>query len=300
MPQDLGDLVERLRAYMLKAVKEAKRHTSWLTPNEEYERAVTRFVDRVLTGPGRAKFLSTFAPFARRVARVGMINGLAQVTLKIGSPGIPDFYQGAELWDLSLVDPDNRRPVDFAHRQCLLASVDQLLQMPAVERAPAIAELVTRWQDGRIKMLLTTAGLRLRRDWRSVFLSGRYLPLATDVTVPAGLVAFARLLDDRAVLFVAPRMTARLFGATDPRSAASARGRDLEDITNHPAAGAPWTDVPPPRHRRRDPLDRRFWRSVDFRRPGLRDSSSRHPDVGGYLTGGLENATRSRVMRETR
>ena len=102
---------------MLKAVKEAKRHTSWLTPNEEYEQAVTRFVDRVLTGPGRAKFLSAFAPFARRVARVGMINGLAQVTLKVGSPGIPDFYQGSELWDLSLVDPDNRRPVDFAHRQ---------------------------------------------------------------------------------------------------------------------------------------------------------------------------------------
>ncbi len=215
-PLDLGDLVERLRAYMLKAVKEAKRHTSWLTPNEEYERAVTSFVDRVLTGPGRAKFLSVVAPFARRVARIGMINGLAQVTLKIGSPGIPDFYQGAELWDLSLVDPDNRRPVDFAHRQCLLASVDQLLQMPAVERAPALAELVTRWQDGRIKMLLTTAGLRLRRDWRNVFLSGRYLPLATDVTIPAGLVAFARLLDDRAVLFVAPRLTARLFGATDP------------------------------------------------------------------------------------
>ncbi len=211
---DLGDILERIRAYMLKAVKEAKRHTSWLTTNEEYEQAVTRFVDRVLTGPGGARFLPAVAPLARRVARTGMINGLAQVTLKIGSPGVPDFYQGSELWDLSLVDPDNRRPVDFERRRRFLDSLDILLALGQPERAAAVAELTTSWEDGRIKMLVTTVGLRLRREWPDVFGSGRYLPLVTDVTVPAGLVAFARILEGRAALFVAPRLTAPLVAST--------------------------------------------------------------------------------------
>ena len=220
-PPDLSDLVERdvverLRAYMLKAVKEAKRHTSWLTPNEEYEQAVARFVDRVLSGPGGAKFLPAVTPLARRVARVGMINGLAQVALKVGSPGVPDFYQGSELWDLSLVDPDNRRPVDFERRRRVLDSLEVLLGLPPAERTPAVAELMTGWEDGRIKMLVTTAGLRLRRDWPDVFLSGRYIPLVTDVTVPSGLLAFARMVDDRAALFVAPRLTSPLVAAAGP------------------------------------------------------------------------------------
>ena len=107
-------IVERLQAYMIKAVKEAKLHTSWLTPNQDYENAVMTFVESVLTDP---RFLESFLPFQSRVAVAGMINSLAQVMLKMGSPGVPDFYQGAELWDLSLVDPDNRRPVDFERRR---------------------------------------------------------------------------------------------------------------------------------------------------------------------------------------
>jgi (1->4)-alpha-D-glucan 1-alpha-D-glucosylmutase len=210
----LTEVATRMRAYMLKAVKEAKQHTSWLTPTEDYEQAVTQFVDRVLTGPGGRKFLAAFRPFARRVARAGMVNGLAQVVLKIGSPGVPDFYQGSELWDLSLVDPDNRRPVDFDLRRRLLCSIDALLERPAQERAAAVAELMMHSGDGRLKMLVTTTGLRLRREWSDVFLCGRYLPLVTDVTVPAGLVAFARMLGDRAALFIAPRLTAPLMDNT--------------------------------------------------------------------------------------
>ena len=195
---------------MLKSVKEAKRHTSWLTPNEEYELAVERFVHGALSGSGGARFLPAFTPFARRVMRAGMVNALAQVVLKIGSPGIPDFYQGAELWDLSLVDPDNRRPVDFDHRRRLLASIEPVLALPPAARTAAVGEMMTNWEDGRIKMLLTTLGLRLRREWPDLFLRGRYLPLVTDVTVRAGLVAFARVLDETAVLFIAPRLTAPL------------------------------------------------------------------------------------------
>jgi (1->4)-alpha-D-glucan 1-alpha-D-glucosylmutase len=208
--QDLSDIVARLRGYMLKSVKEAKQHTSWLTPNEDYEQAVDRFVQRVLTGAGAAKFLPAFVPFAHRIARCGMVNGLSQVVAKIGCPGVPDFYQGSELWDLSLVDPDNRRPVDFDRRRQFLANVDEIAALAGAERSAAVAELVAHWEDGRIKMLTTALGLRLRRDWKDVFLEGRYQPLVTDVTVPAGLVAFARILDDRVVLVATPRLVASL------------------------------------------------------------------------------------------
>ncbi len=199
---------------MLKSVKEAKRHTSWLTPNQDYEQAVARFVEAVLVGPGGAKFLPVFGPLAGRVARVGMMNGLAQVALKIGAPGVPDFYQGSELWDFSLVDPDNRRPVDFDLRRRLLDELENVLVLPSPDRADAISEMVAKWEDGRIKLLLTTIGLRLRREWPEVFLSGRYVPLVTDVTVPSSLVGFARIAGARAALFIAPRMIAPLIGET--------------------------------------------------------------------------------------
>ncbi|HXW08427.1 MAG TPA: malto-oligosyltrehalose synthase [Vicinamibacterales bacterium] len=204
------EFVARIQAYMIKAVKEAKRHTSWLTPNAPYENAVLRFVERVLTGPGQGRFLPAFLPFQQRVAQIGLVNSLAQLTLKLGSPGIPDFYQGTELWDLSLVDPDNRRPVDFAHRAALLDEIESVLAEPLGQRRSAVVALQQRWRDGRIKLLLTVAGLRLRRDWPEGFLQGAYLPLETEVSVPADLVAFARVFEDRAAVFVVPRLAARL------------------------------------------------------------------------------------------
>jgi (1->4)-alpha-D-glucan 1-alpha-D-glucosylmutase len=203
------DLVERLRAYMIKSVKEAKLHTSWLTPHEEYEAAVASFVERTLTGPAAPKFLAAFEPFAARVARAGFVNGLAQVVMKLGSPGVPDFYQGTDLWDFSLVDPDNRRPVDFERRARALDEAEAVLAQPDAERKAAVAALVESWSDGRIKLLVTTAGLRLRRDEPDLFLSGGYLPLVTQLSVPADIVAFARIDragDGRAALFIAPRL----------------------------------------------------------------------------------------------
>ena len=123
---------------------------------------------------------------------------------------MPDFYQGTEFWDLSLVDPDNRRPVDFGHRERLLAEVDALLAAEPAAREPLLADWVTSWRDGRIKLAITAAGLRLRRELPSLFLEGSYVPLATDLTVSGGLVAFARVLQDRAVMFAAPRLNASL------------------------------------------------------------------------------------------
>jgi (1->4)-alpha-D-glucan 1-alpha-D-glucosylmutase len=221
-PLDAGaadaELIARLQQYMLKAVREAKVHTSWLTTNQAYEDALKRFIERTLGGPGAARFIAAFRPMQERLATLGAINSVAQVTLKLGSPGVPDFYQGTDLWDLSLVDPDNRRPVDFAARERWLIDVDRVLTAEPSTREPLVGDLLRNWRDGRIKLLLTAAGLRLRREKPQVFLEGDYLPLATEITVPASAVAFARIAEGPgdAVLFVAPRLCARVSDADHP------------------------------------------------------------------------------------
>jgi (1->4)-alpha-D-glucan 1-alpha-D-glucosylmutase len=149
-----------------------------------------------------------------------MVNSLAQTTLKLGSPGVPDFYQGTEWWDLSLVDPDNRRPVDFTLRERLLADVDAILALEPRDRAGRLAECLRTWRDGRIKLALTAAGLRLRRERLDVFQEGEYLPLDVDVTVNADVVAFARTHGNTAIVFAVPRLSAALTaGATAPLGA---------------------------------------------------------------------------------
>jgi (1->4)-alpha-D-glucan 1-alpha-D-glucosylmutase len=205
-----AELVERLQGYMLKAVRESKLHTSWITQNDAYEAALQGFVARVLSGAGAHRFLKAMLPFQQRIAELGLLNSLAQTTLKVGSPGVPDFYQGTELWELSLVDPDNRRPVDFTKREELLDEVLATLNEEGPQRAQRVAEYVRSWHDGRIKLAITAAGLRMRRDHPDLFLQGLYLPLETQSVVNGMLVAFTRILDDRAVVFVAPRLSARL------------------------------------------------------------------------------------------
>jgi len=220
-PADLGPhvrlspkpLVERLQAYMIKAVKEAKLHTSWITPNQDYENAVTTFVESVLTDP---RFLEAFLPFQSRIAVAGMVNSLAQVVLKMGSPGIPDVYQGADLWDLSLVDPDNRRPVDFERRRQMLADVDRVLALEPAARASELASHLASWQSGWLKLLVTAAGLRLRREHPELFLTGGYLPLVTETSVSSSLVGFVRMQGEAAAIFVAPRFTASLVDQQHP------------------------------------------------------------------------------------
>ncbi len=211
------DLIPRLQAYMNKAVKEAKLHSSWINPNVAYEEGVSRFVERVLSGePGR-KFLTAFLPFQQRIARSGMINSLAQVVLKIASPGVPDFYQGTDLWQFSLVDPDNRRSVDFARREAALAECTKIAAMPLETRGAAIDCLLDRWADGTIKMFVTAAALQLRRRWEDVFLEGTYEPLDVESTVPAQVLAFARVHSDgRALIAVAPHLTLPLIDRDHP------------------------------------------------------------------------------------
>jgi (1->4)-alpha-D-glucan 1-alpha-D-glucosylmutase len=197
--------VARMSEYMVKAAREAKRHTSWLTPNPAYEDGLTKFIHSILGTPG-GKFLSSFLPFQQRIALLGVTNSLAQVALKIASVGVPDFYQGSELWDLNFVDPDNRRPVDFQLREQML---ERLGDVP-------VETLLGGWEDGRIKMLVTTRGLHLRRELPGVFGGGDYLPLTTEISVPGDIVAFARSAGGDVVITAVPRLVSALTTGVRP------------------------------------------------------------------------------------
>ncbi len=190
---------ERMREYMLKALREAKVHTSWLNPNDAYEAAVGRFVDGVLDRRRANPFLQAFAPFQQRVAELGIYNSLAQLLIKVTAPGVPDFYQGTELWDLSLVDPDNRRPVDYVLRRRIL---DEIVGEPCVE------DLLSRRADGRVKLFVTRRALGVRRQWLDVFERGEYVPLPTSGTRREHLFAFARVQADAVAITVVPRLVA--------------------------------------------------------------------------------------------
>ncbi|MEX2221888.1 MAG: malto-oligosyltrehalose synthase [Candidatus Rokuibacteriota bacterium] len=213
--ETLDTLTARLVAYMEKATKEAKRHTSWVNPSAAYDAAVREFVAGVLA-PGSA-FLAALLPFQRRVAAHGASNSLAQTLLKIAAPGIPDFYQGTELWDFSLVDPDNRRPVDFARRR---ATLDDLGARIRAEDARAgdltglCAELLERWTDGRVKLYLIHRALTLRRRRARLFGGGEYRALDPGGQHAEHVVALARLDGSDAVIVAVPRLTARLGGLT--------------------------------------------------------------------------------------
>jgi len=205
---------DRLVAYMTKAVKEAKVHTSWVNPDPAYEAAVTAFVERTVD-PARARaFFEDAERFKRSIERAGQHNALGQVLLKLASPGVADVYQGCELWDLSLVDPDNRRKVDFAQRERLLSELDAAA---AKDRLRLCRELASAMDDGRVKLFLTAEGLRLRRRRAALFRHGDYLPLDVQGPAQARAIAFARRHGSAWVVAAVPRLTHRLV----------ARGRSL-------------------------------------------------------------------------
>lgn len=195
----------RIQAYMNKAIKEAKAHTSWVNPDAEYEEATHRFVAGVLNRSEAKDFLDEFLPFQRRIAQYGIYNSLAQLLIKITAPGVPDFYQGTEFWDFNLVDPDNRRPVDYEMRRAVLAS--WRAGGDSVEARQALVnDLLTHRADGRIKLWLTTEGLRYRRAHTGLFQQGEYVPLQVSGPKREHLFAFARIHEDRAVVVVVPRL----------------------------------------------------------------------------------------------
>lgn len=199
------ELCTRLQNYMIKAIREAKVHTSWVNSDPDYEEAMRQFVAGVLNRSEAKDFLEDFLPFQARIAQYGIYNSLAQLLIKITAPGVPDFYQGTEFWDLNLVDPDNRRPVDFGLRQTVLAAFRQVGDSVEARQA-LLNDLLTHRADGRIKLWVTAEGLRYRRAHAALFQQGEYVPLQVIGPRRDHLFAFARIHGDQAVVVVVPRL----------------------------------------------------------------------------------------------
>ena len=193
----------RLREWQLKAVREAKRRSGWMEPNLAYEQACDQFLQRLLDSAQAPLFLAQLAGFVDRLAPPGALNALGQTLLRLSTPGVPDTYQGTEYWDFSLVDPDNRRPVDFGQRRKSLAE-------PVSDEA-----LQARWRDGRIKQALIARTLALRCAAEDLFAVGAHVPLSIRGPMASHLLAFARELGDEAVLVIVPLRTAALRSDVD-------------------------------------------------------------------------------------
>jgi (1->4)-alpha-D-glucan 1-alpha-D-glucosylmutase len=211
-PDDWKTFCERMEDYMLKAIREAKQSTSWINRNTEYETAVSSFVRALLNPAAKNRFLEDFVPFQRRVARIGLWNSLSQTLLKLTCPGVPDIYQGNELWNFSLVDPDNRRAVDYIGRQQMLESIREWGHDPG---AVSIGPLLETPEDGRLKIYLIWRILCLRQQQADLFQHGEYLPLAVEGAKAKHVVAFARRFGTTRALVVAPRLVAGLLNDTD-------------------------------------------------------------------------------------
>ena len=238
-----GDFVPRLCAYLIKAVREAKMHTEWLKPDLAYEEAFTHFVTTLLVPAENNWFLSRFAPFAKKIAYCGMYNSLGQTLLKITVPGVTDFYQGTELWDLSFVDPDNRRRVDFAKQSRLL---DDLKRSETAGRRELLRDLLQNWHDGRIKFYLTYKLTNFRRAYPEVMVDGDYIPLEVSGEHADRVCAFAR----RSGSVWAVAVTPRLIGAVVFSGALPLGGDFWRSTEVHLPEGAPaqWVNIVTGRH----------------------------------------------------
>jgi len=237
--EELEQLSNRLQQYMVKAIKEGKVNTSWIQDNKSWEEAVTGFVREVLALPAKHGFWKGFLTFQQQVAEIAMHDSLAQVVLKIASPGVPDLYQGTELWDFSLVDPDNRRPVDFESRRRALREI----RGDDWPRAQLARELYGQWQDGRIKLFLTHAALHARRENPDLFAGGAYQPLEPTGPRADNLVAFSRTAHGQTAVVVVPRLVASLLDGARLRpekfegTVVPVRGRFVDVFTGEERQG---------------------------------------------------------------
>ncbi len=198
-----ADFHRRIGEFLIKAQREAKMHTSWIAPDADYEDACVAFAEAILDPSPDNTFLADFHPFFERVAHFGMINSLAQTLIKIAAPGIADFYQGCELWDLSLVDPDNRRPVDYAARAEMLGDIRERME---TDPHGLMNDLLAEWSDGRIKLFLIHRTLMARRRNPALFSEGAYLPAELEGAAADHVMAFFRHNGPDWCLAIAPRL----------------------------------------------------------------------------------------------
>jgi (1->4)-alpha-D-glucan 1-alpha-D-glucosylmutase len=220
-PEDRS-LPERLQAYALKAAREGKEETSWLNPHPRYEKSLADFIAHILDRSTSAEFLDSFEAIARRIALLGALNSISQVTLKATLPGVPDFYQGTELWDFSMVDPDNRRSVDYAVRASALEAL----------KKPDWPELVRHWLDGRLKLAWTRELLNLRQLYPDLFAKGDYVPLEVHGQDRDHVIAYARRYGRKTAIIAVGRWFGGLTdgGRSWPRSHTMQAEIDLTDM----------------------------------------------------------------------
>ena len=233
-PDELAPYSERIVAYMTKAMREAKVSTSWTRPNAEHEAEVERFVRDILSPSSRNPFIEDLDAFVRELALPGYLNSLGQTLLKLTSPGVPDIYQGNELWDFSLVDPDNRRPVDYGLRQQLLAQLEEDAASPSRFEA-LLRSLTENIEDGRAKLYMIWRTLTFRQAHPSLFDAGTYLPLEPRGTHAEHLVGFARQQDGETLIVVVGRWFAKL-----AETGLAAQSEARPSGAGHRLSAAPW------------------------------------------------------------
>jgi (1->4)-alpha-D-glucan 1-alpha-D-glucosylmutase len=223
--------VDRLKNATIKSLREARAETNWVAPNQLYENAVLEFVADALNPEKSETFFASFLPFQQRIATLGAHNSLVQIVLKLTSPGVPDFYQGSELWDLSLMDPDNRRPVDYSARERMLAGVKSKVQK---DKSAAVRALWQTWLDGGIKLYLINALLDLRASGSELFERGTYEPLvAFGETSHQAVCAFKRTDGYSSILVVLSK---------DARLSSSAFCETFLSVNSHSNA-LEWRDL---------------------------------------------------------
>ncbi|WP_062100584.1 malto-oligosyltrehalose synthase [Candidatus Xiphinematobacter sp. Idaho Grape] len=199
--EDWEQFVARIQKYLVKALKEGKVNSSWTQPNEEWEQAVAQFIKKILDSQTGSAFQRAFMPLAEEIARLGAWNSLTETVLKCTVPGIPDFYQGTEIWDFSLVDPDNRRQIDYTLRQQLLESLS----------TTSPEKLLSEWKNGRIKLFIIQRLLQFRRRYASFFRMADYQPLLSLGLRKDHIISFLRRHESMTLLVVVPRLTAKLW-----------------------------------------------------------------------------------------
>jgi (1->4)-alpha-D-glucan 1-alpha-D-glucosylmutase len=203
--KELADFPDRIKDYILKAVREAKVHTAWLRPDEAYEQAFLSFIERILKD--KSDFLDQFRPLQQKIAEYGIYNSLSQVLIKNTAPGVPDLYQGAELWELSLVDPDNRRPVDYQKRREFLQDIKKQSSQNILR---LIKELIATKENGKIKLFLTHQLLIARKRFSELFQNGDYQEIQVSGEHKDSIIAFSRNYEDKTIVAIAPRFLTRI------------------------------------------------------------------------------------------
>jgi (1->4)-alpha-D-glucan 1-alpha-D-glucosylmutase len=205
--QDKGEFVQRIKDYLIKAIREAKVNTAWLRPDMGYEEGFLKFVDSLFKETKQNKFLPSFRKFQQKIQHYGIFNSLSQTLLKITVPGVPDFYQGTELWDLTLVDPDNRRPVDFKKRLKLLNEIKSQWKK---NKSALFTHLLQHPEDGKIKLFTIVQALKARHEYQDLFQRGDYQKLPVNGSLTSHIVTFMRTWNEQSAIVIAPRFLTKL------------------------------------------------------------------------------------------